>query len=98
MQTCDFFGHSPFGSRDSLSMSTLTYILGWPLLAAMVLVFVPRNYLVVMRAIAYAAPLVSALLGAKSSRRFRASSGDSQIAQQVARLGPLAITSHVGVD
>src|SRR6266567_3965819 len=98
MQTCDFFGHSPFGSRDSLSMSTLTYILGWPLLAAMVLVFVPRNYRVVMRAIALAATLVSALLAVKMFLQFHAGPAGYQFEQQVAWVAPLGISYHVGVD
>ena len=33
-------------------MSKLTYIAGWPLLAALLLVVVPRNYRVIIRAIA----------------------------------------------
>ena len=33
-------------------MSILTYIAGWPLLAALALVVVPRNYRVIIRAIA----------------------------------------------
>ena len=33
-------------------MSILTYIFGWPLLAALALMFVPRNYRVIIRAIA----------------------------------------------
>jgi len=41
-------------------MSILTYIIGLPLLAAIVLAFVPRNFAVVMRAVAVAATLISA--------------------------------------
>ena len=39
-------------------MSTLTYILAWPLLAATVLAFVPRNYRVVIRGIAVLATFI----------------------------------------
>ena len=46
-------------------MSTLTYILGWPLLAAVVLAFVPRNYRFVMRLVALGATAISALLAIK---------------------------------
>src|SRR5260370_840794 len=59
MQAWGFFGPSSFGFRDFLSMSTPTYILGWPLLPAIALVFVPRNYRVGMRAVAFAAACVS---------------------------------------
>ncbi len=79
-------------------MSTLTYILGWPLLAAMVLVFVPRNYRVVMRAIALAATLVSALLAVKMFLQFHAGPAGYQFEQQVAWVAPLGISYHVGVD
>jgi NADH-quinone oxidoreductase subunit M len=51
-------------------MSTLTYIIGWPLLAAMVLAFVPRNYRVIMRAVAVFATLVSACLAIKMFLQF----------------------------
>ena len=43
-------------------MSILTYIAGWPLLAALALVLVPRNYRVIIRAIAVLATLISAVL------------------------------------
>ena len=46
-------------------MSILTYIVGWPLLAALVLVFVPRNYRVIIRAIAVLATLISTVLAVK---------------------------------
>ena len=46
-------------------MSTLTYIVGWPLLAALVLAFVPRDFRVIMRALAILATGISALLAIK---------------------------------
>ena len=46
-------------------MSILTYILGWPLLAALALMLVPRNYRVIIRAIAVLATLISAVLAVK---------------------------------
>src|SRR3974390_2754546 len=83
-------------------MSTLTYILGWPLLAALALVFVPRNYRVVMRAVAVLATFVSALLALKMFVQFPGApvgpSGfkfESQVVPWVATLG---IGYHVGVD
>ena len=48
-------------------MSILTYIAGWPLLAALVLVVVPRNYRVIIRAIALAATFVPMVLAIKMS-------------------------------
>ena len=41
-------------------MSILTYILGWPLVAALALVFVPRNYRVIIRAVALLATFIRA--------------------------------------
>ena len=51
-------------------MSPLTYILGWPFLAALALVFIPRNYRVVIRAIAVAATFLSAVLALKMFAQF----------------------------
>ena len=44
-------------------MSTLTYILGWPLLAALVLAFVPRNFRFLARIVALLATGLSLLPG-----------------------------------
>jgi len=46
-------------------MSILTYILGWPLLAALALIFVPRNYRVIIRAVALLATFISMVLAIK---------------------------------
>jgi NADH:ubiquinone oxidoreductase subunit 4 (subunit M) len=51
-------------------MSILTYILGIPLLAALLLVLVPGNYRVIIRAIALAATFVSMLLAVKMFCQF----------------------------
>ena len=51
-------------------MSILTYILGWPLLAALVLMLVPRNYRVIIRAIAVLATLIPAVLAVKMFCQF----------------------------
>ena len=51
-------------------MSILTYIAGWPLLAALALVVVPRNYRVIIRAIAVLATLISAVLAVKMFCQF----------------------------
>ena len=51
-------------------MSILTYIAGWPLLAALALVLVPRNYRVIIRALAVLATLISAVLAVKMFCQF----------------------------
>ena len=48
-------------------MSILTYIFGWPLVAALALVFVPRNYRVIIRAIAVLATFISMALAIKKA-------------------------------
>src|SRR5258706_16445881 len=82
-------------------MSTLTYIICWPLLAAIVLAFVPRNYRVVMRAVALAATLISALLALKMFLQFNGVSvGPSgyRFEQQQPWIEAMGISYHVGVD
>ena len=82
-------------------MSTLTYIICWPLFAAIVLAFVPRNYRVVMRAVALAATLISALLAIKMFLQFNgAFVGQSgfKFEQQQSWIEALGISYHVGVD
>src|SRR5438034_4751057 len=79
-------------------MSTLTYIIGWPLLAALVLVFVPRSFRVVMRGAAIGATLVSALLAVKMFLQFKAGGTGYQFEQQFSWVQSLGISYHVGVD
>ena len=82
-------------------MSTLTYIIGWPLLAAIVLAFVPRNYRVVMRAVALAATLISALLAVKMFLQFNGAAvgpGGYRFEQQEPWIEAMGISYHVGVD
>src|SRR5262245_52997379 len=82
-------------------MSILTYILGLPLLAALLLVFVPRNYRVVIRGTAILATFISALLAVKMFLQFNsavvAGSG-YRFDQQIAWVAALGIGYHVGVD
>jgi len=68
------------------TMSILTYIWGIPLLAALALVLVPRNYRVPIRGMAVLATLISAVLAIKMFCLF---------APGVTSLG---ISYHVGVD
>lgn len=84
-------------------MSVLTYILGIPLLAALALAFVPRNYRVVMRAGAIFATLLSALLALGMFLQFdHAQAGATgfkfeQVLPWVSA-GGIEISFHLGVD
>ena len=79
-------------------MSTLTFIIGWPLLGALALAFVPRSFRVVMRGVALAATLLSALLAIKMFVQFQAGAGGYQFEQQITWVKALGISYHVGVD
>jgi NADH-quinone oxidoreductase subunit M len=79
-------------------MSILTYIAGWPLLAALALIFVPRNYRVIIRAIAVLATLISAVLAVKMFAQFVPGAAGYQFEQQIPWVQSLGISYHVGVD
>ena len=79
-------------------MSILTYILGWPLLAALALVFVPRNYRVIIRAVALLATFISMLLAVKMFCQFVTGHAGYQFEQQIPWVQSLGISYHVGVD
>jgi NADH-quinone oxidoreductase subunit M len=82
-------------------MSILTYIFGWPLLGALALVFVPRNYRVIIRAIALLATFVSMVLAVKMFVQYGcATAGVSgyKFEQQIPWVESLGISYHVGVD
>lgn len=79
-------------------MSILTYIFGWPLVAALALVFVPRNYRVIIRAIAILATFVSMVLAIKMFCQFKAGAAGYQFEQHVPWVESLGISYHVGVD
>ena len=79
-------------------MSTLTFIICIPLLAAIVLAFVPRNYRVIMRAVAIIATLISAVLAIIMFARFQVGIPGYQFEQQVSWVQSLGISYHVGVD
>src|SRR3989475_4674118 len=79
-------------------MSVLTYILVWSLLAAIALAFVPRSFRVVMRAVAIAATLLSALLAVKMFLQFKVGALGYQFEQQIPWVDALGISYHVGVD
>lgn len=82
-------------------MSPLTYILGWPLVAAAALVLVPRNYRVIPRAVAIFATFVSAVVALKMFLQFTgapAGLDGFRFEQQVPWVPALGIGYHVGVD
>ena len=82
-------------------MSILTYILGWPLVAALALVFVPRNYRVIIRSVAILATLASAVLAVKMFAQYPGAPTDGEgfrFVQQVPWVQSIGISYHVGVD
>ena len=79
-------------------MSILTYIAGWPLLAALALVLVPGNYRVPIRAIAVLGTLLSAVLAVKMFCQFVPGANGFQFEQQIPWVESLGISYHVGVD
>lgn len=79
-------------------MSILTYILGVPLVAAIVLAFVPRNFAVIMRLVALVATFISAVLAVIMFARFQTGVAGYQFEQQIEWVKALGISYHVGVD
>lgn len=79
-------------------MSPLTYIIFWPLIAALVLVFVPRTFATVMRGVAILATLISAVLAWKVFLRFDAAAKSYQFVQQNSWVDTLGISYYVGID
>jgi NADH-quinone oxidoreductase subunit M len=79
----------------------LTVILGLPLLAALVLSFVPRNFRVLIRAMAVLATLLSAALAVLVFVQFNSASPGPhgfKFEQQVPWVQALGISYHVGLD
>ncbi len=79
-------------------MSPLTYIIGWPFCAAILLLLVPRTFRPVVRAVAVLATFISALLALKMFIQFTGGSPGYQFEQQVPWVDGLGISYHVGVD
>ena len=82
-------------------MSILNYIAGWPLLAALALIVVPRNYRVIIRAIAVLATFISAVLAIKMFCGYNCATPDAdgyRFVQQIPWVESLGISYHVGVD
>jgi NADH-quinone oxidoreductase subunit M len=81
-----------------MTTSILTYILGLPLLAALLLVFVPGNYRVIIRLIALIATFVPMALAIKMFSQFVIGHDGFQFEQQIPWVESLGISYHVGVD
>src|SRR5882724_6048420 len=81
-----------------MTTSILTYIAAWPILAALVLLVVPGNYRVIIRAIAVLATLISAVLAVKMFAQFVPGAAGYQFEQQIPWVESLGISYHVGVD
>ena len=82
-------------------MSILTYIAGWPLLAALALVFIPRNYRVIIRAVAILGTLLSAVSAVWMFCQYSSAPVDAdgfRFVQQIPWVQSLGISYHVGVD
>ncbi|HEU6447941.1 MAG TPA: NADH-quinone oxidoreductase subunit M [Verrucomicrobiae bacterium] len=79
-------------------MSILTYIFCAPLLAALALVVVPRNYRVIIRFIALLGTLASMVLAIKMFCQFVPGANGYQFEQQVPWVPAFGISYHVGVD
>lgn len=79
-------------------MSILTYIAGWPLLAALLLVFIPANYAVIFRAVALVSTFISMVLAIDMFCHFQAGVTGFQFEQQIPWVDSLGISYHVGVD
>src|SRR6202453_5464511 len=79
-------------------MSILNYIYGWPLLAAVVVLFVPRNFRVPIRGIAILATFLSMYDAIWMFCHFQAGQAGFQFEQNIPWVDSLGITYHVGVD
>jgi NADH-quinone oxidoreductase subunit M len=82
-------------------MSILNFIVGVPLVTAVLLAFVPRNFRVIMRAAAVLATLSSALLAVLMFIRFGSAAADEngfKFAFETPWVQALGINYHVGVD
>ena len=81
-----------------MTTSILTYIWGIPLLAALALVIVPRNYRVPIRGLAVLATFLSAVLAVRMFCHFVPGADGYQFEQQIPWVDALGISYHVGVD
>ncbi|MGH7991609.1 MAG: proton-conducting transporter membrane subunit, partial [Limisphaerales bacterium] len=79
-------------------MSILTYIFCVPLLAAVLLVLVPRNYRVIVRFVALLGTFISMALAITMFCQFHPGASGYQFEQHVPWVPSVGIGYHVGVD
>jgi NADH-quinone oxidoreductase subunit M len=79
-------------------MSILTWIFCCPLLAALLLILVPRNYRVIISAVAVLGTFVSMVLAIKMFCEFKLGVSGFQFEQRVPWVESVGISYHVGVD
>src|SRR5580700_7607084 len=79
-------------------MSILNYIYGWPLVAALVLLVVPRNFRVPIRGIAVLATFASMVEAIRMFCHFVPGAPGYQFEQNIPWVDSLNISYHVGVD
>jgi NADH-quinone oxidoreductase subunit M len=79
-------------------MSILTFIFALPLIAALGLCFVPRNFRVIMRTTAVLVTLISAVLSIVMFLQFKAGQPGYQFENQIPWVQAVGISYHVGVD
>jgi NADH-quinone oxidoreductase subunit M len=79
-------------------MSPLTYILGWPLLVAVALLLVPRNFRVLLRIGGVLGTFVPLLLTIGLFFKFQSGEEGFQFVQKIPWVVSLGISYHVGVD
>jgi NADH-quinone oxidoreductase subunit M len=79
-------------------MSSLTYIICIPFVAALVLVLIPRSFRPVLHAVTILATFISAVLAIKTFIQFNPAASGYQFEQQVEWVQSLGISYHVGVD
>ena len=82
-------------------MSPLVYILGWPLLMAVLLILVPRGNRLLLRAgtlVATFIPMVTALRMFWRFDSAESTAGGYRFVQQIPWIESLGIGFHVGVD
>ncbi|MDA1273513.1 MAG: NADH-quinone oxidoreductase subunit M [Verrucomicrobia bacterium] len=79
-------------------ISTITFLLLWPFLGAIVIALLPRDFRLAIRAVALASTLFSLLLAIKVFLQFDASLLAPQFVQKVLWVEAIGISYHVGVD
>lgn len=79
-------------------MSILTWIFCCPLLAALLLIFVPRNYRVIISTLAVLGTFISMVLAIKMFCEFKLGVSGFQFVQQIPWVESVGISYHVGVD